>query len=93
MPLYWEPKGLLPWGHTTNGTYLCWSADGDLVDKWKVVALRPAAGECQMYDLSMVEFLTAIFSRKAVCSFLPEGLPGDKGVAFEGWKYGTPAVS
>src|SRR4029079_769267 len=88
FPLYWEPNGLLPWGKTTNDTDLCWRVHGELVDNWKVVALRVASREYEEFDLTMTEFLKAIISGSTVSQLMPKGFPGDKGVEFAVWPYG-----
>jgi hypothetical protein len=86
--LYWEPGGLLPWGRTTNGTDLCWKVQGELVDNWKVVALRTASKTSETYDVSMTVFLRGIIDRTITCPLLPKGFPGEKGVVWKVWPYG-----
>ena len=81
-PLFCEPGGLLPWATTTNGVDLCWQVRGDLVDDWKVVALRSGTGEHQQFDVGVAGFLRDIITGRSVCEFLPKGFPGEKGV---GW--------
>ncbi len=83
FPLYWEPNGLLPWGRTTNDTDLCWRVHGELVDNWKVIAVRIASREYEEYDLTMTEFLRAIISGGITSNLMPKGFPGEKGVGFE----------
>lgn len=83
FPLYCEPKGLLPWGQTTNDTDLCWEVSGELVDNWPVVVLRTASKQFERYDMGMAEFLLGLFARKFESALMPIGLPGAKGVAFE----------
>jgi hypothetical protein len=86
-PLYWEPRGLLPWGRTTNDTDLCWSVRGDLVDNWHVVVLRVAAAASESYECGMAEFLTGLVAGKIRSDLMPSGFPGDKGIAFEAWPF------
>ena len=86
-PLYWEPNGLLPWGRTTNDTDLCWSVRGDLVDNWPVVVLRAGVRASESYDCGMAEFLSRLISGKIHSELMPDGFPGEKGVAFEAWPF------
>lgn len=88
FPLYWEPFGLLPWGRTTNDTDLCWRVHGELVDNWKVVAIRAASREFEEYDLTMTEFLKAIASGAHASNLMPKGFSGEQGVAFAAWQFG-----
>jgi hypothetical protein len=93
FPLFWEPRGLLPWGCGTNGSVFCWITDGDLVDNWETVIIRPPSGDYQHYNLTMIELLIKVISGEIECSLLPKGFPGKKGVAYEGWLYGTATIS
>ena len=86
-PLYWEPKGLLPWGRTTNDTDLCWSVRGDLVDDWSVVVLRAGSAMSESYDCGMVSFLAGLISGTIRSELMPNGFPGEKGIAFEAWPF------
>ncbi len=85
LPLYWEPGGLLPWGRTTNDTDLCWRVQGDLVDNWTVVALRTTQHRFECFDVSMTVFLKGVIEGSILCSLLPKGFPGEKGVAWKVW--------
>jgi hypothetical protein len=89
-PLYWETKGLLPWGTTTNGTDLCWRVTGELVDDWTVAALRTASKEIQEFPVSMTEFLRGIIDRTIDCSLMPLGIPGEKGIVWKVSNFGKP---
>ncbi len=81
-PLYCEPGGLLPWARVTNGTVLCWAVRGDLVDNWKVVAVRPTKRQSEVYDMGFADFLANLCSGKLSPEWAPKGLPGTKGVEF-----------
>jgi len=83
-PLFCEPGGLLPWGSTTNGVDLCWQVRGDLVDNWKVTALRAGTGEHQQFDVGVAGFLRDVITGHSACPFLPKGFPGEKGIGWAG---------
>ena len=83
FPLYYDPKGLLPWGRLSNDADICWRVSGHLVDDWTTVVIRPASKEHEVFEMSAVQFLARVLNGKVVSSILPTGFPGAKGVAFQ----------
>jgi len=86
-PLYWEPHGLLPWGRTSNGTDLCWSVRGILVDDWPVIVLHVSNTASELFDCCMAEFLTGQIRGTIRSKLMPTGFPGEKWIGFEAWPF------
>jgi len=79
-PLWFEPRGLLPWGRTDNGEVLCWATDGgpppaggtELVDSWTIVVIGGRNPEHQAFSTSLEEFLVDVLTRRGHCSLFPD---------------------
>ncbi len=69
-PLYFEPGGLLPWGLTDNGEYLCWQTT-EFVDLWPVVVVDPRNGDSERFELAMCQVLVGFLNATLRSRILP----------------------
>ncbi|WP_213000113.1 SMI1/KNR4 family protein [Winogradskya consettensis] len=55
-PLYPAPGGILIWGGTSNGDWLCWLTEGG-PEEWPVVVWTPRGAEWELYRMGAAAFL------------------------------------
>jgi hypothetical protein len=67
-------RKVLQFGITDNGDYLCWSVASNS-DRWQILVFNGVAGECEVFDMSMAEFLVKILSRQLVVKAFPQSFP------------------
>ncbi len=66
------PGGLLPFGHTSNGDYLYWKAEGD-PDAWTVAIWSRGDLELEYLGCGLTDFLAGL----ATGTIIPECFPDD----------------
>ena len=73
-PLYFEPGGLIPFGHTDRGDTFFWLTTTSTIDDWPLVIVQCARnGDFHArYDLPLTQFLLDTFAGKLRCPLLPE---------------------
>ena len=71
-PLWPEPGGLLPFGSTDNGDYLCWLTGGR-PEEWSIVVWGRAFDHFQAFACDMTSFLAGL----ATGAIQPEDFPDD----------------
>jgi hypothetical protein len=76
--LYPAPKGLLPWGGTTNlGETFFWQIKGP-PENWETIFYNLRSGEYEVWKHSVTEFLYRLFTRDIESVLLPADLlPSD----------------
>lgn len=75
---YPENGSFFPWAVTDNGETFVWIIDKNRnPDEWAIAILSNDQGEEELYELSTIEFLTALLDKKIVSSILPEQFPSD----------------
>lgn len=65
--------GLIPWGGTNNGDFLCWRANGS-PDAWRVAVLPPRSETVDDYDMSMTQFLSRWISGEIAVKSFPRDI-------------------
>ncbi len=75
--LWPEPGGLLPFGRTDNGDYLCWLMQGAPAD-WTVVVWSRGFYRFEAFDCDMTGFLAGLATGEIVPNDLDELLPCDE---------------
>lgn len=61
-PLYAEPGGLLPWGHTINGDALYWLTNGENPDQWTIAINETRSPIWEEHQGYFVTFMTKFVS-------------------------------
>ena len=73
-PLYFEPGGLIPFGHNDRGDNLFWLTTTSTIDDWPLVVIQAVRdGDFHArYDLPLTRFLLDTFAGKLHCPLLPD---------------------
>lgn len=77
IPIYPDPKGVLPFGITDNGDVLFWET-GDEPDNWTVAVLEARSSPLLKFEMNMTSFLAGICDGSVICSAFPEDFPSAK---------------
>ena len=72
-----EKDGLLPFGATDNGDFLCWKTNADQAH-WKVVVAEARAQNYEEYDMGIAEFLHKILKKEIRVNIFPEDFPSEQ---------------
>jgi hypothetical protein len=72
FPLFYEPKGLLPWGISIDGDIFCWSTIG-ISGNWTVVVIGRHTGN-EEFSMPITRFLYEALSKKIEPRCFPPGL-------------------
>lgn len=72
FPLFYEPRGLLPWGISMDGDIFCWSTGG-LSGQWTVVVIGRHTGN-EEFPVPMTQFLFEALSGKVTPRCFPPDL-------------------
>nr|WP_317356409.1 SMI1/KNR4 family protein [uncultured Tyzzerella sp.] len=68
---YPEKNGLLPWGYTENGDEMFWLIN-DNIEDWLIIAYESRSSKFYSYEMSFVEFIYKLITKKLVCDIFPQ---------------------
>lgn len=72
-PLWPEPGGLIPFGKTDYGDFLCWLPRGEPED-WSVVVYDRGFGRFETFDCSLTTFLAGLVTGELLPKEFPDNL-------------------
>lgn len=61
----------MPWGYTENGDEMFWLIN-DNIEDWLIIAYESRSSKFYSYEMSFVEFIYKLITKKLVCDIFPQ---------------------